>query len=66
MVLIIPADKDEQATVDELIKSLKACVKGEACEECIECGNSIEYCWASLMRRAAEALEQLKQKDGAE
>ena len=56
---------DKQAiTIDELIESLNACVKGDACEKCIECENLRErFCWVNLMRKTAEVLEQLKQKE---
>lgn len=51
-------------TIDELIESLNACVDGNDCEKCIECENLKEgLCWVDLMRKAAELLEQVKQKE---
>lgn len=51
-------------TIDELIESLNACARGDDCEKCIECGNLRErFCWLNLMRKTAEVLEQLKQKE---
>lgn len=56
---------DKQAiTIDELIASLNSCVHGDDCEKCIECENLRErFCWVNLMRKTAEVLEQLKQKE---
>jgi len=51
-------------TIDELLESLNACVRGDDCEKCIECGNLRErFCWVNLMRKTAEVLEQIKQKE---
>lgn len=51
-------------TIDELLESLNACVRGDDCEKCIECGNLRErFCWVNLMRKTAEVLEQIKQEE---
>jgi len=51
-------------TIDELLESLNACVRGDDCEKCIECGNLRErFCWVNLMRKTAEVLEQIKQQE---
>jgi hypothetical protein len=51
-------------TIDELLDSINACVHGDDCEKCIECGNLRErFCWVNLMRKTAEVLEQLKQRE---
>ena len=51
-------------TIDDIIESLNACVNGDDCEKCIECENLRErFCWLNLMRKAAEVLEQVKQKE---
>lgn len=51
-------------TIDELIESLNACIHGDDCEKCIECGNLKErFCWVNLMRRTVEILEKIKQKE---
>lgn len=56
---------DKQAiTIDELLESLNACVHGDDCEKCIECENPKEqFCWVHLMRKTAEVLEQIKQRE---
>jgi len=56
---------DKQAiSNDDLITSLLACVSGDACEKCIENENPRErFCYINLMRKTAEVLKQLKQKE---
>ena len=45
---------DKQAiTIDELIESLNACVKGDACEKCIECENLREQ-WTEWLQKEVE------------
>ena len=51
-------------TIDELLESLNACVRGDDCEKCIECENIRKrFCWVNLMRKTAEVLEQIKQEE---